>query len=216
MNIRVTEQELASPDILSELRERRLTIRRKMGLAVSQPIVVLAMSAEEKAAIENAKAIELEAVRKDEELQLVMKRLEKLEADVASMKRFEIEDLGAAISEDRARRLTVARIIDCTSTEFKVSKTDIKSARRHGDIILPRHIAMFLAREMTGVSLPMIGRVFGGRDHSTIHNAIAKIKKHIDDGDAAIIGAISRIMTAIEAGNGNSPCNSVTQPGYSP
>jgi chromosomal replication initiator protein len=49
------------------------------------------------------------------------------------------------------------------------------SKRRHAHIVLPRQIAMYLAKELTQKSLPEIGEAFGGRDHTTVLHAMRKI-----------------------------------------
>lgn len=62
------------------------------------------------------------------------------------------------------------------AAKYNVSRLDLISARRHENIIMPRHIAMFLARTLTARSLPEIGRRFGGRDHTTALHAVRKIE----------------------------------------
>jgi hypothetical protein len=72
------------------------------------------------------------------------------------------------------------RIVDIQKAvcrKFKVSRLDMISERRTKDIVLPRHVAMYLARKMTLHSIPEIGRRFGGRDHTTVLFAIAKIDR---------------------------------------
>jgi chromosomal replication initiator protein len=59
---------------------------------------------------------------------------------------------------------------------FHLRITDLHSAKRSRNITRPRQIAMFLAKTMTTVSLPAIGRHFGGRDHTTVIHAIATIE----------------------------------------
>ena len=49
------------------------------------------------------------------------------------------------------------------------------SKRRPNNIALPRQIAMYLAKELTQKSLPEIGELFGGRDHTTVLHAVRKI-----------------------------------------
>jgi chromosomal replication initiator protein len=49
------------------------------------------------------------------------------------------------------------------------------SKRRPANIALPRQIAMYLAKELTQKSLPDIGELFGGRDHTTVLHAVRKI-----------------------------------------
>jgi chromosomal replication initiator protein len=63
---------------------------------------------------------------------------------------------------------------------FNVKVSDIKGPRRTRQVVMPRQIAMFLARRHTGQSLPEIGRRFGGRDHSTVIHAVRKVTKQLD------------------------------------
>lgn len=69
----------------------------------------------------------------------------------------------------------VSLIIDLTAAYFLVGKLDIVSARRTATVMRPRHIAMYLAREMTPLSFPKIGEFFGGRDHTTLISAWRRI-----------------------------------------
>ncbi|MDD4614204.1 MAG: chromosomal replication initiator protein DnaA [Caldisericia bacterium] len=71
-----------------------------------------------------------------------------------------------------------------TPEEIKVIVADfyntkpqmLESKRRSKDVTVPRQVAIYLIREMTNYSLPVIGRYFGGRDHSTIIHSYEKIK----------------------------------------
>ena len=54
---------------------------------------------------------------------------------------------------------------------------DLKSKKRTKTLVLPRHIAMFLCRELLKLSFPEIGRLFGGKDHSTVIYACNVIEK---------------------------------------
>jgi chromosomal replication initiator protein len=58
---------------------------------------------------------------------------------------------------------------------YKIKVADMYSKRRPAAIALPRQIAMFLAKELTQKSLPEIGELFGGRDHTTVLHAVRKI-----------------------------------------
>ena len=62
---------------------------------------------------------------------------------------------------------------------FNIPQIELKSKKRNRSILLPRHIAMYLSRRLTKVSLPDIGRDFGGKDHTTIIHACNKIEKEI-------------------------------------
>lgn len=59
---------------------------------------------------------------------------------------------------------------------FGVSAVDLDSARRTLKVVHPRQVAMYLARTLTGKSLPEIGRRFGGRDHTTVLHGVRKIE----------------------------------------
>ena len=53
---------------------------------------------------------------------------------------------------------------------------DLCSANRYRTMVSSSHIAMYLCRELTDLSLPKIGQAFGGRDHTTVMHAVKKIK----------------------------------------
>jgi chromosomal replication initiator protein len=59
---------------------------------------------------------------------------------------------------------------------FHIPVADLKTKKRHKNIILPRQLAMYLARKHTTHSLPEIGAAFGGKDHTTILHAFKKIE----------------------------------------
>jgi len=69
-----------------------------------------------------------------------------------------------------------------------VSWEDLKGARRTRDIVYPRQLAMYeLYVQRKDLSFPAIGRLFGGRDHTTVLHAVNKIKAMTeDDRDAAL------------------------------
>ena len=60
---------------------------------------------------------------------------------------------------------------------FKLKMDDLMAKKRTRNVAFPRQIAMYLCREMTDSSLPQIGQVFGGRDHTTVLHAHDKITK---------------------------------------
>ncbi len=63
---------------------------------------------------------------------------------------------------------------------FGISKADLVGSSRSKNFAYPRQVAMYLSRELTDESLPKIGRAFGGRDHSTVMHATAKISNLIN------------------------------------
>lgn len=77
---------------------------------------------------------------------------------------------------DGLRRVQPEQIVKAVCAEFKVQISEIKGPRRHRNITVPRQIAMYLVRELTDESLPQIGSLFGGRDHSTVINALKRVE----------------------------------------
>ena len=71
----------------------------------------------------------------------------------------------------------VARI-STTSSIGAVTVRDIKSARRHKKIVYWRQIAFYLMKKHTNLSYPHIGKLVGGRDHSTVHHGVSKIESN--------------------------------------
>jgi chromosomal replication initiator protein len=69
------------------------------------------------------------------------------------------------------RKRTIAEIQTATCLHFELSEDELLSPGRSPRIAWPRQLAMYLARELTGASLPVIGREFGGRDHTTVLHA---------------------------------------------
>ncbi len=73
------------------------------------------------------------------------------------------------------RRLTCEDVMDSVAAYYSVTTDDLKSPRRSRDVAVPRQIAMYIARELVGAPLTMIGQCFGGRDHSTVNHACQKV-----------------------------------------
>ncbi|MFZ9314911.1 MAG: chromosomal replication initiator protein DnaA [Burkholderiaceae bacterium] len=73
--------------------------------------------------------------------------------------------------------VSVENIQKIVSDFYKIKVAEMYSKRRPASIALPRQIAMYLAKELTQKSLPEIGDLFGGRDHTTVLHAIRKIQQ---------------------------------------
>jgi len=73
--------------------------------------------------------------------------------------------------------LTVEAIQREVASYFEVKLHDLKGPKRHRSVAQPRMIAMFLSRKLTSMSYPEIGSRFGGKDHSTVINAVRKIER---------------------------------------
>lgn len=77
----------------------------------------------------------------------------------------------------QAKPVTVDDIILAVAKAFHVKPVDIRSKKKHKLYALPRQIGMYLTRELTDLSFPVIGQAFGGKDHSTVVYATKKIEK---------------------------------------
>jgi chromosomal replication initiator protein len=79
------------------------------------------------------------------------------------------------------RPLTIERIQVTVANYYNVSLEDMKSKRRDKHIVFPRQVAMYIVREETPSSLPVIGHAFGGRDHTTALHSIEKIANELKE-----------------------------------
>lgn len=77
------------------------------------------------------------------------------------------------------RAITIPRILEVVSDFFRLKEKELLSRSRHKSIVLPRQVAMYLCRTQTNASLPDIGAELGGKDHSTVIHACAKIRELI-------------------------------------
>lgn len=75
--------------------------------------------------------------------------------------------------------VTITEIQQVVCEFYNIKLNDIRGKSRKREIVYPRHIASYLARELTDSSLPSIAKEFGGRDHTTIMHSIEKIEKMI-------------------------------------
>lgn len=76
----------------------------------------------------------------------------------------------------------IGGIIRAVCEEYLVSQLELSSQRRSRHLVVPRHIAFWLCKELTLATYPEIGRMFGGRDHTTIMHGAKKIQIEVDAG----------------------------------
>lgn len=89
---------------------------------------------------------------------------------------FAREHLGSMLVRQQ-EAITPERVMQVVARYFNIRVGELKGQRKLKGIVLPRQIAMFIAREHTDLSFPDLGRAFGGRDHSTVQHACKKIKR---------------------------------------
>jgi chromosomal replication initiator protein len=87
-----------------------------------------------------------------------------------------LKDLIPESQGSSAPQITAATIMGQTAAYFGLSIEDLCGTSRSRVLVTARHIAMYLCRELTDMSLPKIGQQFGGRDHTTVINADRKIR----------------------------------------
>jgi chromosomal replication initiator protein len=91
-----------------------------------------------------------------------------------------------------AARPSVERITERVGAYFQLEPRQMQSRRRLRHALLPRQVGMYLARQLTPLSLKQIGAYFGGRDHSTVLHACRKVEEAMAH-DATLSGAVRRL-----------------------
>ena len=106
--------------------------------------------------------------------------LEKSEINLALAEKV-LKDI---ISPNQKRIITPELILDIVAEHFDLSASDLIGNKRNSKIVFPRQIAMYLCRHMTEVTLKNIGKVLGGRDHTTVMNGITKIENELETSES--------------------------------
>jgi chromosomal replication initiator protein len=88
--------------------------------------------------------------------------------------------------------VTVEHIAQRVGGYFRVKPEQLQSRRRSRSVLVPRQVGMYLARQLTGLSLGQIGAYFGGRDHSTVLHACRKVERALSR-DAVLSGAVRQL-----------------------
>jgi chromosomal replication initiator protein len=98
----------------------------------------------------------------------------------------------------QARESTIKSIQEAVASLFGLSVEELRQGGRQQVVAVPRHIAMYLAKEMTDASLSEIGEHFGGRHHTTVMQSIAKIHA-MRQTDTGLDRVVSRLLTSLNA-----------------
>lgn len=80
-------------------------------------------------------------------------------------------------------QLEPSRVVEVVASAFGISREKLLSRERTREVALPRQVVMYLLREEANVSLPQIGEVLGGRDHTTVIYACEKVADMIERDD---------------------------------
>ena len=110
------------------------------------------------------------------------------------------EVLLTVFPEHSMRPISVSSIQREACRFFGISHADLVGSKRSQSIVYPRQIAMYLSRELTDLSLPKIGDEFGGRDHTTVMHATAKITKLMSE-QRDVYNQIQQLTNAVKQKN---------------
>ncbi|MFH1017171.1 MAG: chromosomal replication initiator protein DnaA [Pseudomonadota bacterium] len=106
------------------------------------------------------------------------------------------EVFGTLAPEDKS--LSIETIQKRVAEFFNLSTSDLKSARRHKVVALPRQIAMYLSRKLTQASFPELGERFGGKDHTTVMHAVNKIDRLLAE-DSPVRNSVATIEQTLQS-----------------
>jgi chromosomal replication initiator protein len=110
------------------------------------------------------------------------------------------EAFGGALRElEVNRQVTAEAIRQRVAKEWGVPVDGLVSKRRTRELTVPRQVAMYLIRELLGLSLIEIGRLFGGRDHSTVIHSINKVEEELRE-DAELQAHVTAVRNGLGHG----------------
>jgi len=101
------------------------------------------------------------------------------------------------LTPEQTRPLTIEDIQIVVAEHYGIKTVDMKAKRRTKSVAFPRQVAMYLARELTDYSLPRIGQEFGGRDHTTVMHAHAKVEELLQT-DVHLQESVKRIQERLQ------------------
>jgi len=107
------------------------------------------------------------------------------------------EELEDVFPQGEPPEISIERIQEVVSHRFGISLQELVGQRRSRSVVYPRHVAMYLWRELTDSSLPKIGDRFGGRDHTTVINATSNITKLIRE-DRGVYNLVQELTARIK------------------
>ncbi len=135
------------------------------------------------------------------ELVMLLQRIQKLEERVLRLEPGPTNEPPLPSLELKlpppVRAPTAAAIISAVAEHYGISSMEVRGAQRGRRYTIPRHIAMYLAAKLTGLSLPAIGRCLGDRDHTTVMHGRDRISTAVDKSDPDVTAAINEIMAKL-------------------
>jgi chromosomal replication initiator protein len=116
-----------------------------------------------------------------------------------------LEVLDTMYPERRRRTPSIAEVQEIVARHFKISVAQMTSPSRASHVSWPRQVAIHLARDLTGESLPKIGRAFGGRNHATVLHACKRVSERLK-ADQQVVDEIAALMNLVSAGKADRDC----------
>ena len=107
-----------------------------------------------------------------------------------------VQNLFVAETPQQTATQTLERIVAHVCAYYQVPAKELRSARRSRAVMVPRQVSMYLARQLTGLSLVAIGEQLGGRDHSTVLHACRKIEEELQT-DANLCRAVRELAAGL-------------------
>ena len=104
---------------------------------------------------------------------------------------------GIKAIKDKSKTLSEERIIEAVGDYYRLTEEQIKSKVRTSQIALARQICMYLCRSLLNTPFVQIGKIFGGRDHSTVMTAVEKVENLLKT-DTQLSTAISQIKKSLQ------------------
>jgi chromosomal replication initiator protein len=98
--------------------------------------------------------------------------------------------------DTQVRKITIEAIQRTVAEQFGMRVAELKQKNNSRQIVVPRQIAMYLAKQLTEASLPEIGRQFGGKHHTTVMHSIAKIDEQRRT-DKALNQTVNKLMETL-------------------
>jgi chromosomal replication initiator protein len=102
------------------------------------------------------------------------------------------------LNNPKNNKVTIAEIQRRVAEHYSMRIGDMGSARRARAVARPRQVAMYLAKQLTGSSLPEIGKKFGNRDHTTVMHACARISELVQS-DSALAEDVDLLRRMLES-----------------
>lgn len=187
----------AGPAHLSDL-PRRLTNRLSGGLVVRLDPPALASRRRMVETFAKSRGVNLAADALDRlaatatGVRPLLGFVERLRSAPPSALPLTAADVEAILQEPAADESVMDRIVSRVCEVYRVKPRDLTGASRLRPVLVPRQVAMYLGHEVAKLPLARIGRHFGGRDHTTVRNAVRKIGSALES-DAELAATVQEL-----------------------